>query len=280
MKNEFLKNNEQTSLMKIREIFCKSLLNKSAICDYCINPYVGCQHGCLYCYAEYYTKKYTAHEEPWGSFVDIKINAPQILKKEILKKKHGSIFISSLTDAYQPLEKKYELTRKILKILVPLKFSVIVQTKSCLVLRDIDILKQLKECEVGFTITTLDEKIRRIFEPFSSPVEKKLDALKSLKENGIKTYVFFGPVLPYLSDKNLEEYFETIKKLEVDEVMVDKLNLKPGIWKKLQPLLTKNFPDLSSKWHDALARKEYYEMLKEKIKKIAKKNNIKTIFCY
>ena len=267
--------------MKIREIFCKSLLNKSAICDYCINPYVGCQHGCLYCYAEYYTKKYTNHEEPWGSFVDVRINAPQVLSREILKKKRGSIYISSLTDAYQPLEKKYKITRKILEVLIPLDFSIVIQTKSCLVLRDIDLLKQFKECEVGFTITTLDEKIRKIFEPFSSPVEKKLNALKALKENKIKTYVFFGPVLPYLSDKNLEEYFETMKKLEVDEVMIDKLNLKPGLWNKLEKLLEKNYPELISKWRRVLFEENnYYENLRQKIKEICRKKNLKCVFCW
>lgn len=267
--------------MKVREIFCKSLLNKSAICDYCINPYVGCQHGCIYCYADFYAKRYTTHKEPWGSFVDVKINALQILRKEILKKKYGSIFISSLTDAYQPLEKKYEITRKILETLMSLKFSVIIQTKSCLVLRDIDILKQFKECEVGFTITTLDEKIRKIFEPFSSPVEKKLEALKLLKENEIKTYVFFGPVLPYLSDKSLEEYFESMKKLEVDEVMIDKFNLKPGLWNKLKKLLEKNYPELISRWGKVLFEKNnYYENLRRKIREICRKKNLKCVFCY
>ena len=176
---------------------------------------------------------------------------------------------------------EYEITRKILETLMSLKFSVIIQTKSCLVLRDIDILKQFKECEVGFTITTLDEKIRKIFEPFSSPVEKKLEALKLLKENEIKTYVFFGPVLPYLSDESLEEYFESMKKLEVDEVMIDKFNLKPGLWNKLKKLLEKNYPELISRWRKVLFEKNnYYENLRRKIREICRKRNLKCVFCY
>ncbi|MGC8812197.1 MAG: SPL family radical SAM protein [Candidatus Aenigmatarchaeota archaeon] len=268
--------------MEVREIRCKSLLNKSKLSDYCINCYVGCQHSCTYCYAEYYTKKYTKHKEGWGSFVDAKINAPEVLRKEILKKKKGSVFLSSLTDPYQPLEKKYELTRKCLEILLRNNFSVWVQTKSSLILRDLDIMKKFKErCEVCFTITSLNENFRKVFEPNSSSVEEKLDAIKILKENGIKVSVFFGPVLPFISDENLEEYFEVVKELGVDEVWVDKLNLKPGIWERIEKVLDERYPELKEKWRKIFfERNDYYKKLKEKIRETANKKNLKIIFCY
>ena len=267
--------------MIIKEIKCKSLLNKSKLADFCINPFVGCQHACKYCYADYYTKKYTNHKEAWGSFVDVKINAPEVLRKEVLRKKKGLVFISSLTDAYQPLEEKYEITRKILEILLRNNFSVCIQTKSSLVLRDVDILKKFKECEVGFTITTLDEGIRKVFEPFSSPVKEKLKALKILNRNEIETYAFFGPVLPYLSDKNLEEYFQTMKNLGVSSVWIDKLNLKPKVWEKLQIVLKENFPELVEKWRRIFFEKNnYYQKLKKEIEKLGNQEKIKIIFCY
>lgn len=267
--------------MKIKEIKCKSLLNKSRLADFCINPFVGCQHACKYCYAEYYTKKYTQHEEEWGSFVDVKINAQEVLRREVLRKRKGLVFLSSLTDAYQPLEEKYEITRKILEILSRNNFSVCIQTKSSLILRDVEILKKFKECEVGFTITTLDESIRKAFEPFSSPVKDRLKALKILNENEIETYAFFGPVLPYLSDKNLEEYFQTMKELGVSSVWVDKLNLKPGVWEKLEMVLKENFPELVEKWRKIFFEKsDYYQKLKEEIERIAKDKGIKIIFCF
>ncbi|MEM5794161.1 MAG: radical SAM protein [Candidatus Aenigmatarchaeota archaeon] len=266
--------------MQVKEIKCKSILNRSKLADYCINCYVGCEHACVYCYAEYYTKKYTQHKEEWGSFVDAKINSPEILRKEILNKKKGSVFLSSLTDPYQPLEKKYELTRKCLEILQRNNFSVCIQTKSSLVLRDLEILKKFKDCEVGFTITTLEEKIRKNFEPFSSSVDEKLEALSILKENGIKTFVFFGPVLPFLSDKNLEEFFEKLSSL-TDYFFVDKLNIKPGTWEKCEKILKEKYPELLEKWQRIFFEKnDYYKNLRKKIEEIARKNKLKVIFCY
>lgn len=267
--------------MIVREIGCKSLLNKSKLADYCINCYVGCEHNCAYCYASYLTRRFTAHKEPWGEFVDVKINAPEVLSEEVLKKKKGSVFLSSLTDPYQPLEKRYQLTRRCLEILLRHQFSIIIQTKSALVVRDVDLLKKFMECEVGFTITTLDEKIKKIFEPNSSPVREKLEAIKTLKENGIKVYVFFGPVLPYLSDKNLEEYFDKMIELKVEEIWVDKLNLKPRVWESVSAVLKKNYPELVEKWGEILfSKNKYYKELKEKIGKIIKEKEIKCIFCY
>jgi len=266
--------------MQIKEIKCKSLLNKSKLADYCINCYIGCEHACVYCYAEYYTKKYTQHKENWGSFVDVKLNAPEVLRKEILNKKKGSVFLSSLTDPYQPLEKKYELTRKCLEILQRNNFSVCIQTKSSLVLRDLEILKKFKECEVGFTIITLNEKVRKDFEPFSSSIDEKLKALKILKENGIKTFVFFGPVLPFLSDENLEEFFEKLSGL-ADYFFVDKLNLKPGVWEKCEKVLREKYPEILGKWREVFfGKSNYYKELKEKIEGICKEKKLSCTFCY
>src|SRR5512137_96935 len=97
------------ALMIVKEIRSKTILSASKIQDYVINPYVGCQHGCRYCYARY-IKKFTNHKEAWGDFVDIRINAPELLTVEIKKKKRGRVWVSGLCDPYQPLEKKYQVT--------------------------------------------------------------------------------------------------------------------------------------------------------------------------
>jgi DNA repair photolyase len=267
--------------MIVKEIRCKSLLNESKLADYCINCYVGCEHACKYCYAESITRKFSDHQEKWGEFVDVKVNAPEVLRKEILKKKKGKVFLSSLCDPYQPLEEKYQLTRKCLEILLRHQFPVIIQTKSALIKRDLDLLKKFKDCEVGFTITTLDESVRKIFEPNSSPVQEKLEAIKDLKENGIKVYVFLGPILPYLSDRRLEEYFETMAKLKVDEVWVDKLNFKPGVWESVSVVLEKNYPELLEKWREVLfSKSDYWDEVKEKIKKICEEKKVRCVFCF
>ncbi|MEM5766162.1 MAG: radical SAM protein [Candidatus Aenigmatarchaeota archaeon] len=265
--------------MIIREIKCKSLLNKSQLADYCINCYVGCGHGCKYCYADYITKRFSQHIEPWGEFVDVKVNAPEILKREIIKKNRGRVFISSLTDPYQPLEEKYKLTRRCLEILLKHQFPIIIQTKSSLVVRDLDLLKKFKNCEVGFTITTLDEDVMKIFEPNSSSVQDKLKAIEILKKEKINVYVFFGPVLPNLSDKNLEEYFEKMVEMKVDGVWIDKLNLKPGVWISLKKVLEEKYPELLKKWRDILFfDNNYWKELKERVERICKEKNFKCVF--
>ena len=150
-------------MLAVKETQAKSILNKSQIFDYCVNPYTGCQVNCRYCYARLFMKRYSGHKEPWGEFVDVKINAPEVLRKQLQRAKRGTVWISSVCDPYQPLEAKYELTRRCLKELLEKQFPVNIQTKSKLVLRDMDLLTEFKEIEVGFTITTSDEKIAETF---------------------------------------------------------------------------------------------------------------------
>jgi len=189
--------------------------------------------------------------------------------------------LSSLTDAYQPLESKYGITRKILKILLDFQFPISIQTKSSLVLRDLDLLSEFNSCEVGFTITSLDENVRQIFEPHSSPTSERLDALEKLKDKGIITYVFFGPILPLLSDRNLEEYFQTLVDLKVDYVYVDKLNLKPGLWNVLEETIRKKFPQLVSQWQAALGSKnDYYARVRSTIQNICAEKRLECQMCF
>jgi DNA repair photolyase len=175
----------------------RSVLSKSGIpgVDYCINPYVGCSHGCRYCYATF-MKRFTGHREPWGRFVDVKVNAAAVLKREIGREAKGHVLLSSVTDPYQAAEARYQLTRACLEVLLSRPFSVGILTKSPLVLRDIDLLKRFQDMEVGLTITTDREEVRKIFEPHAPPIAARIQALKTLQENGIKTYVFIGPILP------------------------------------------------------------------------------------
>jgi|Deesub1362B_J571_1020462.scaffolds.fasta_scaffold00082_28 DNA repair photolyase len=199
----------------------RSLLTKSAIegVDYCINPYVGCAHGCRYCYATF-MKRFTGHSQPWGRFVDVKINAPEVLSKEIKRiRREAVVLISSVTDPYQPLEAKYMLTRKCLQILSESELSLRILTKSPLILRDIDLFKKFKSIKVGLTITTDNEKIRRIFEPGAPPIELRIKALKRLYSEGLSPYVFIGPLLPMNPARLAERLIPY-----VDEIMIDRMN--------------------------------------------------------
>lgn len=204
----------------VKKIKVKSVLTRSGIpgVDYCINPYVGCFHGCRYCYATF-MKRFTGHTEAWGSFVDVKVNSPEVLQRQLQRKTRGRVMISSVTDAYQPIEAKYKLTRKCLEALLQYQFPVDILTKSPLVLRDLDLIKEFKDIEVGITVTTNDEKIRKVFEPKAPAITARINTLKKLHNNGINTYAFIGPVLPM----NPEALLENINP-HVDSIIIDRMN--------------------------------------------------------
>ncbi len=164
-------------------------------------------------------KRYSGHKEPWGEFVDVKINAPEVLRKQLQRAKRGTAWISSVCDPYQPLEAKYELTRRCLKELLEKQFPVNIQTKSKLVLRDLNLLKDFKEIEVGFTITTNDEKIAGFFEPGAASVGDRMKVLERIHSSGIKTFAFIGPLLPGDPEKLVADLDGS-----VDRVFIDRMN--------------------------------------------------------
>lgn len=206
-------------MLVIKQVTAKSILNKSKIFDYCLNPYTGCQHNCKYCYARLFMKRYSGHAEPWGQFVDAKVNAPELLKKQLARAKRGDVWISSVTDPYQPLEAKFELTRQCLKELVKKQFPVSIQTKSDLVLRDLDLIQELEEIQVGFTIATDDEKMAKLFEPNASTISQRLKALEKIHSKGTRTFAFVGPILP----GNPEKLIQSLAG-KVDNILIDKMN--------------------------------------------------------
>jgi DNA repair photolyase len=206
-------------MLKVKEVKAKSILNRSKIFDYCLNPYTGCQINCAYCYARLFMRRYSGHREAWGEFVDVKVNAAEILKKQLDKAKRGTVWISSVCDPYQPLEATYQLTRSCLKELAMKEFPVNIQTKSKLVVRDLDLFQEFKAIEVGFTITTNDEQIASLFEPGAAPVEERLRALETIRSSGVTTFAFIGPLLP----GNPERLIERLEG-RVDSVLIDRMN--------------------------------------------------------
>jgi len=162
----------------VREIEAKSILNASKIHDWCVNPYTGCEVGCVYCYAALFMRRYSGHSEPWGEFVDVKVNAPALLARQIVRARRGTIWFGSVCDPYQPLEERYALTRRLLEALVGLDFPVEIQTKSARVRRDLDVIRRLPEVQVGFTIATDDETIAALFERRASPVAERVEILR------------------------------------------------------------------------------------------------------
>jgi len=208
----------------VREIEAKSILNVSKIHDYCVNPYTGCEVGCVYCYAALFMRRYSGHSEPWGEFVDVKVNAPALLAKQIVKAKRGTIWFASVCDPYQPLEERYALTRRSLEVLVGRDFPVEIQTKSARVRRDLDVIQRLSDVEVGFTIATDDETIAGMFEPRASPIGDRVEVLREFKAAGVSTFAFAGPLLP-----GNPERLAALLAAAADRVLIDRMNYVPAV---------------------------------------------------
>src|SRR3989344_7104651 len=230
-------------MIDIKEIEAKTILVKCGIpgIDYVINPYIGCRFGCKYCYASFMGRFVDKKIADWGNYVYAKINAPELLKKELKKLKYKGkdleIFLSSVTDPYQGMEVKYQLTRRCLEILADFKFDGVVSilSKSDLVLRDIDILKKIKRPIVGLTITSTNDGISRYFETFAPPASRRLKALKVLNNEGIKTYAFIGPLLPHFAANRaeLDKLMKSISESGTRDIFVEHLNLSTYIRNRL-----------------------------------------------
>jgi DNA repair photolyase len=290
----------------VHEIQVKSILNKHKkrddwfLDDYSINPYEGCSHNCLYCYirGSKYGKNMTKS-------LSVKINALEILEKQLKrrasKNEYGIIFISSATEAWQPIEEKLNLTRKLLEIILKYRFPVHCQTKSNLILRDLDLLKKIDEVAIlpkdlreklnrgviiSFSFSTLEEKLAKMLEPGAPTPKERLKAMQKCKEAGFLTGAAFIPVLSRLSDseEKLDEMIKTTKEYGADFVFVGSLTLfgeGPADCKTLYyKFLERYYPEFISKYKSlfrifSMPSKEYQRKLEEKSIKICKKYKIR-----
>ncbi len=224
-----------------KEIFTKA---KIPSCDWAVNQYVGCGHGCSYCYARF-MGRWREYGE-WGSWIEAKINAPDLVKGRYIK---GRVFMSSVSDAYQPIEKNLNLTRKILENMDK-NIELSILTKSDLALRDIDILKQFNSVEVGFTVNSFAGKEKDLFEPDSPTNKRRIEAMKVLKKNNITTYAFVSPIIPNLVDikkviKNTRDY--------ADYYWFELINIR-GAGKVFSQILEKEYPES----YKIVQNKEYF----------------------
>ena len=233
--------------MKIGEINCSNALTRSGIpgVDYALNPYRGCAHGCAYCYATY-LGRWHHPDERWGEFVDARVNVADRLAHQLRHIAAGHIQIGTATDPYQPLERRYQLTRACLQRLAFFDGEVGLLTKSDLVLRDVDVLTALPNCRVGLTIATVNDDVARIFEPNAPPPSRRLIALAELGRRGIATYAFAGPLLPGLTDTEaaLAQLFAALSNVRPGFVYVDGLNISHSLWGQMCAFARHRYPAL------------------------------------
>lgn len=256
--------------MKINIINTKDYITKSNLpfCDYVINPYIGCTHACKYCYASF-MKRFTGHTEEWGKFIDVKLCDKPLNKKKLTGK---SIFLSSVTDPYNPLEKEYKITRNILEQLVDINCRIYISTKSSFIIRDINLLKKCNNVIVDISLNTLDEEFRKDMDNAAS-VQQRLDTLKILYDNGIYTALFISPWFPELTDfkslvKATKEY--------VNEYWFENLNLRGDYKKRILNYIAKCYPKLIGLYDDIYRHNntKYWKQKEKEFKEYCKINKI------
>lgn len=258
--------------MKINFREAKQIVTKSNIptIDYVINPYTGCQHGCIYCYAEFMIR-FTGHKgDKWGQFLDIKtFNVNRIRPQKYDGK---TILISSVTDPYIPSELKYQNTRRVLEKLVGTKAEILILTKSKFVERDIDLFKKFDKIEVGISISTLDNEFSKLIEPGASRPLERLNTIKNLKEQNIKTYVFVSPFFPGITDfrKIIEKSMDF-----TDYYMFENLNFRPHNVPRIFKIIKKYYPDLLPVYQEFKKDHSRWDLIEAEIKDYCEKNNLK-----
>lgn len=254
--------------MIIQEINVADYVSVSKLTDYVINPYVGCPHACRYCYASF-MKRFSAHEEAWGEFLDVKRCSKPLGAKRLEGK---SVFMSSVTDCYNPWEEKFRVTRKILEELATIECELSITTKSDLILRDLDLLVERtkmfrrhsslfeaqtvpQRCGIRVlsSINTLDEDFRADMDA-ASTIEARLATLRACHKSGIPTILFMSPIFPYVTD------FRAIVDRAasfVDAFWFENLNLRPGYIDDILSYVHARFPKYYRAYLDIYKRGDY-----------------------
>ncbi|MBT4849885.1 radical SAM protein [Candidatus Parcubacteria bacterium] len=201
-------------------------------------------------------KRFSNHAEPWGKFIDIKKNAAQTLDKELKKVRPKSVLLSSVTDAYNPIEKKYGLTRQILKVLLKYQIPTSILTKSDLVLRDIDLLSRFDDCQVGFSFLSLNSRDSRNFEPTTTIPKRRINALKELKNNDIRTYAFIGPIMPYITE--LDPLFMHLSDVSVDYIFCESFNNRGQARSNIRSIIKQKYSHIQQAFWDSFDKNSDY----------------------
>lgn len=238
---------------------------------YALNPYVGCEHDCVYCFAPD-----MLHKDPakWGKEVGVRSNLPTLLAKEI-RNKRGVIGIGTVTDPYQQLEKSCLVTRKCLMEIVRHDNPISVLTKSDLVVRDIELITSTKCPEVGVTITSVDDQISQALEPGAPLPSRRLEALGRLTEAGLNTYAMIGPVLPMLQESDLVDLVVAIARSGTKRVMIDGMRYRPGMEALMAKIPLMEAEPFRTRYQQALADRERAQALERTIARACKKHSLK-----
>ena len=260
-------------MVEIKKIEVKNIITKSnlPVADFSVNPYVGCTHACKYCYASF-MKKFTGHEEEWGTFLDVKfwneIKNPQRYAGK-------SFFMSSVTDPYNPQEKISGRSREFLETFQGVDIHLRLQTKSDLILRDLDLIRTFKNVRVGFSINTLDENFRRDMDNAVS-IERRLAAMKIFHAAGIRTTCFISPIFPGITD--VVAIIDAAKNF-CNLVWMENLNLRGNFKPRIFACVKEKYPHLAPLYDEIYRRKDmrYWAQLNDTVADYAARNGLEYV---
>lgn len=246
----------------INHIQVRSILTKSnlPVGDYSVNPYIGCTHGCKYCYASF-MKRFTGHTEQWGTFLDVKI-WPEI--KKTGKYSGKELFIGSVTDPYLPQEKIYERTRALLMQLKDSGAKISIATKSDLILRDLDLIKSFPDARVSWSINTLDDNFQRDMDQAVS-IDRRLAAMQIFHQAGVRTTCFISPIFPGITDA---QAIIQRAKAQCNLIWLENLNLRGSYKTVIMDYISEKYPHLLPLYREIYynGNRSYWEMLDIKLK--------------
>ena len=257
--------------MKISTVKAKSVLVKSNLpaSDYVANPYGGCTHRCRYCYA-CFMKRFSGHGEEWGTFLDIKEYESNKLPKSLAGK---TILLSSVTDPYNPYEAKYHKSRAVLELLRGTGAHIEILSKSDLMVRDLDLLRQMPDLTVGISLNTLDDSFRKDVEPDAPSVQRRLAAMETLHNAGITTYLFISPIFPYITD--IRTLIEAVSDC-ADKICFENLNLRGAAKSGILDYITKKYPQYIESYKAIYCKGDmtYWKQLELEIESLSEKYSV------
>ena len=257
----------------VTEVTCKSALTGSGG-SYRLNPYVGCEHACVYCYATYIAR-WRGQEGPWGSWVQAKTNIPEVLQRELRRRRGADVMLSTVCDVYQPVEQQHGLTRRCLSALAEAakqdeNLSVFVLTKSELVRRDVDVLQAFPagRLRVGFSVTTARDDVGALLEPGATRPSRRLAAARALREAGLTVGLLFAPVLPYVTERELPRLLDLAEQADLQCLGFDPCNyLDRHVGAKLQQAYQRLGPRAVARLKQARSDPGYEQELREFIRR-------------
>jgi DNA repair photolyase len=262
--------------MEINEIKITRILNPTSIDlgEFVINPYKGCSLGCLYCYVKF-NKVVMKETREWGSYVDVRVNAPDQLQKELVKHKPKRVLMGSTTECFQPIERQYKITAQILELLNKNGVYYNILTRSPIILDYIPLLNQGYCEKIYFTVNNYDDSLKKVLEPGSDTFDKRIDTINKLLENKIPVIPYFSPILPFIS--NTDTIFDKITG--TDTIEFEGLNFNLGNITKIVEIISLMYPELKQKYEQLSADNSFYDLTwnetKTRISNRAKQSNKK-----